>query len=322
MIDTKHILLWLVLGATASPAGQLEDWRAAMSRASSAQAEQKIDDALAAYGSALQIASADPRLELARAMTLAARGSLLHDLERTTEAEKNYVQALTLYDKHRDDPGLADHVIAAKLSLASLYLELDQPSKAVKLRLEDHLGSDLKAINRGRLYGVLAGVAYAQRRFADAEVGWLKEIAITEAEDNLFDTATALSNLAVLAAAKGDYHAAAVRLRRAVELFEAAVGPTSHRSIRARSNLGQVLMQLGERDEAMDLIRNAYQLAMRWFGADNPTTVRLCLDYAGALRMTGKKQEAKALEAGLKRLPGAAVAALRQRSTVDVMQLK
>jgi tetratricopeptide (TPR) repeat protein len=323
MIDTRLATMFVVLYATASPVvAQVEDWKSAMNRARSAQDEQRMDTALEAYEAAQRLVDTDPRFILPKAMTLAARGALLHDLERSSDAEKSYVEALNLFRQHPDAAVLADHITAVSLSLASLYLEIDQPSKAVKLRLEDLLGGQLSTANKGRVYGVLAGIAYAQRRYADAEAGWLKEIAIREGEKNPMDTAVALSNLGVLHATMGNFQKAETRLRRAVELFESSPGLEHPKSIRAQSNLGQILLRNGRQEEAVEWLGKAYERGLKWFAAESTISSQLCLDYAQALRKTGRKDEAKALEARLKRLPGATVSALRSRSTVDVMTLK
>jgi tetratricopeptide (TPR) repeat protein len=301
---------------------QANEWRAAMEQASSLQREQKPDAALAAYDRALKLVSSDPELTSALAITLGRRSALLHDLERTGEAEKGYMQALTLLNKHPDVSLFQTHIAGLKLSLASLYLEADQPSRAVKLRVEELLDQELSTTNKGRVYGILAGIAFANQRHADAEAAWLKEIAITETEHRGVDTATALSNLGVLSATKRDYRSAEERLRRAVQLFESGSGLQNPRSVRAQSNLGQILLLQGRKEEALEWLGSAYRVAVKWFGPENATTVQMCLDYSHALRKMGRKDEAKALEADLKQLPGAAMAELRGRSTVDVMRLK
>jgi tetratricopeptide (TPR) repeat protein len=323
MTATRLATMFFFMYATASPMmGQLQDWRAAMDRARSAQKEHRMDAALEQYEAALRAASGDPKLVGPKGVTLSQRGTLLHDLERSREAERDYLEALSIFRSHPDIALLNEHIVALNLSLASLYLEMDQPSKAVKLRLEDLLETRLSTANKARVHGVLAGVAYAQRRYVDAEAGWLKEVAINESENNPLDTAVALSNLGVLHATVGDFQKSERRLRRAVELFESSPGLEHPKSVRAQSNLGQVLFRNGRRDEGLAWLARAYERGMKWFGAENIVTAQLCLDYAEALRRTGRKDEAKALEAGLKRLPGATVSALRARSTVDVMMLK
>jgi tetratricopeptide (TPR) repeat protein len=323
MIDFKIVTVLLLICSSAYPVmAQADEWRAAMSKASSLHQEQKLDAAIVAYDEALRALKSGPEFTAPRALTLGRRSALLHDLERTGEAEKGYVQALSLLEKHPDAQILRAHIAGLKLSLASLYLEADQPSKAVKLRVEELLEYELSTVNKGRVYGILAGIAFAAGRNADAEAAWLKEIAITDSGRNTVDTATAFSNLGVLSAARRDYRSAAERLTRALELFELEPGLHHPKTVRAQSNLGQVLLLLGRKSEAVEWLGNAYQVAVKWFGPENVITVQMCLDYSQALRKTGRKDEAKALESGLKRLPGATVAALRARSTVDVMRLK
>jgi tetratricopeptide (TPR) repeat protein len=323
MFNTKIITTLLIICSTACPLmAQADQWRAAMDQASSFQQLQKPDAALEEYDRALKVVKSDPELTSALAITLGRRSALLHDLERTGEAEKGYLQALSLLQKHPDAQRLRAHIAGLKLSLASLYLEADQPSKAVKLRVEELLDYELSTTNKGRVYGILAGIAFADHRYADAEAAWHKEIATTESERQGVDTATALSNLGVLSAAKRDYRSAAERLTRALQLFQSASGLNHPKTVRAQSNLGQVLLLLGRRSEAVEWLGNAYELAVKWFGPENVITVQMGLDYSQALRKTGRKDEAKALEAGLKQLPGETVAALRARSTVDVMRLK
>lgn len=312
-------LVWIALSAVRCLADH-NHWTSAMSQASVAKEAGKFSDAERAYDEAVRATEQDPGLAVEHALAIARRASLLHDLQRTREAEKGYLQAMEIL--RREPPAAVQKQLGPLvISLAALYLEMGQPSKAVSLNIERLIPILESRANLANSYGVLGSVAFAQKRFTDAEAWWQRSVGMCESEKMSVDAAAALSNLGSLRAMKGDHKGAEVYFRRSVAHFSGSVGLEHPRAVVAQANLGHVLYRLGRHKDATEWLAKAHHLAGHWFGSENGITIRLWLDYAEALRRSGRKNEAKALRASVERLPAAVKAALPGRSTVDVLQL-
>jgi tetratricopeptide (TPR) repeat protein len=202
-----------------------------------------------------------------------------------------------------------------------LYLENDQPSKAIALNVEQLLPVLESRIQLANSYSILGSIAFVQSRLADAETWWQRSAGICEAEKLTQEAAVSLSNLGTLKAAQGDYKGATVYFRKSVEYFTTSIGLEHPLAVKAQSNLGQSLFRLRRYQEATQWLEKAHYLARKWYGTENAITIQLCLDHAEALRKLGRKDEAKAMVTGVQRMPAAVSAALPGRSTVDVLQL-
>jgi Nif-specific regulatory protein len=117
-----------------------------------------------------------------------------------------------------------------------------------------------------------------------------------EAEGELWDLATAYSNVGVVEYGRGNFHAAAELFEKSVRIDE-KIGALEHEAL-ARENLGDALEVLGLWDEALEQYRRCVTID----GFDETRASRLSV-YVPMARLTKKRGDiAKALEYGHKAL--------------------
>lgn len=313
-------LFCLSLAALPLAAGE-DQWERAMTEARAAGHEGRTKEALRAYEKAIDIAEAEPTRAVQQAIAMVGRAYVLQDVQRTREAEKEYVEALSIL---RAQPrGEAQrHIPAVVISLAALYLESHQPSKAVSLQLEKMVPTIEGAAVLANAYGVLGSMALVQRRLDDAEAWWLKALSLYDAQRPTEDVAVLLSNLGVSQSERLKFEGAAVYFRRSVDIFAATIGLEHPRAVKVQGNYGHALYRLRKYSDAAEWLGRSHRLAQQWYGTDNPVTIQLCLDHAQALRKLGRKDEAEVLFESVRRLPAGVTAALRGHGTIDVMNLQ
>jgi tetratricopeptide (TPR) repeat protein len=251
---------------------------------------------------------------------MGSRASLFHDLQQLREAENGYLEAIKIL-RQQEAESVKAHLAPLLISLAALYLETDQPSKALSLGLEELILSIDSRSLKAQAYGTLGAIAFAQKKIPAAESWWLRSLAMSEADNNLEDAAAVLSNLGLLAASKGDMQGSTVYFRKSVEHFRSTLGLEHPLSAKPQGNLGYALYRAGAYDESAEWLQNAYAVAKRWYGGENAVTIVLGLDYVAALRKSGRKHEAKAALKQMPKVPAAVLAALPGRNTVDVLSL-
>jgi tetratricopeptide (TPR) repeat protein len=207
-------------------------------------------------------------LELWRQTTPADAGTLDDRavIERAFELEKSgeYVVLLSLVTavlERRDRPDRPVSVIASLRRFhvnALLHLERYESAKA---ECEKLLGLE-ELEPRDRVLALLAFVicCYRLRRYTIARMG-LEEtercLGALGEEPTLW--AKLETNRAAISAALGQWSEAAAMYDRATTLHEAV--PDPHEACRARTNLGQSLIELGQWERAKDVLREALRSA-------------------------------------------------------------
>jgi tetratricopeptide (TPR) repeat protein len=317
--SVRQCAMWLSLTAWPLLADQAH-WRRAMAEAQSARQSARMQDAERAYDEALRAVDTDESLMLEKAIAISRRASLFHDLQRTREAEKGYLQALEILRRQPPESAKRD-VGPLLISLAALYLEQDQPSKAISLKLETIIPSLVSPADKANANATLGSIAFAQKRYSEAKSFWALSLAVSETHARAEDVAAVLNNLGLAASLTGDLEGATVYFRRSLEVFGTELGPQHPLTVKVQANLGHTLFRLRRYAEATDWLQQAHELARKWYGDENAITVQLCLARAEALRKAGRKEEAKSLIKAAGQVPAAVRAALPGRTTVDVIQL-
>ncbi|HYO82674.1 MAG TPA: tetratricopeptide repeat protein [Bryobacteraceae bacterium] len=309
----------LVLVASLPLAAAESEWRLAMDRAESARQMGKVQDALRAYEEAFAASGASGDLRFEQAVARGRRASLLHDLQRSQQAEKGYRDALALLKVQPASEASEKYAVTLTVDLAALYLELEQPSKAVKLGIEKMIPAIENAEGSGRAYSILGALAFVQRRYPEAEAWWLKALAAEESAQSNESAAVLLSNLGLLSLANRNVAASVRYHRRSIEQFTILYGLEHPRTTKAQANFAQALLEAGSHEEALAYIERAHGIARQWYGEENVTTAHLCIQHAESLSRAGRKQEAKVLFQRVRALPASIKSALVGTSSVDVL---
>ncbi len=106
---------------------------------------------------------------------------------------------------------------------------------------------------------------------------------------------TSLNNLATLIWRRGDYTRAAALQERVLDMDRRQLGPTHEYVATDLTALGQYYLYAGRLEEAVDRLREGYELIREVRGLDNPNTANAAASYADALIATGRPHEAEAL---------------------------
>ena len=321
---TMATLIRSVLGLAMALSATLDagesQWARAIREGDSARQSAKMQDAERAYDEAVNTASSDPTMSVQQAIAIGRRASLFHDLQRCREAERGYLQAVELLRQHGPE-STRRYGIPLIISLASLYLEQGEPSKAKRLKLEDLASSIESPADIANAHGALGSIAFAQGRYVEAETLWRRSMEVSEAHGETEDVAVALNSLGLAASMRGEFEAGTAYFRQSIERLTSSLGPEHPLLVKVQGNLGQALYRLRRYGEATEFLEKAHNLAQRWYGSENTITAQLCVARAEALRKSGRKQEAKVLLDASRQLPASVRAALPGRSTIDVLQV-
>lgn len=93
----------------------------------------------------------------------------------------------------------------------------------------------------------------------------------------------------------GLYESAEHLLRRAYELYSAALGPESDKTLQARNSLAQLLTERSEHEEAARLLQEQLEIQIRILGPEHPRTLITMNNLALDLDWQGRSVEAEAL---------------------------
>ena len=147
-----------------------------------------------------------------------------------------------------------------------------------------------------------AGVkAYQQGRYADAEKSF--QAAVKEAEG--FEPqdprlATSLNNLAELYRYQGQYAKAESLYKRALSIWEKALGPEHPDVAQSLNNLGVLYLIQGKYAEAEPLHKRALAIREKALGPNHPHVSQSLDNYADLLRKMNRESEAGQMEARAK----------------------
>jgi tetratricopeptide (TPR) repeat protein len=210
-------------------------------------------------------------------------------------AERYYLVALSFLRKLNDRR--MEHRVA--LNLASLYLEIGQPSKAENLLRpfipEESHPSPADA-DDAVLLSDLASVSLSQHRLADAErlfqtvVDFLEKRHDPES-DHI--RANAMNNLAGVFVLSGRISKGAAISHRALQVFEALPPEYAGDLVKGLANLAMITARLGESFESEELYRRAIATSETELGPEHPLLGTILARYAVFLRGMRRNDEAR-----------------------------
>jgi tetratricopeptide (TPR) repeat protein len=149
-----------------------------------------------------------------------------------------------------------------------------------------HLMNGLGCYRHGALGAYASALPLFQRALAIEEKAF---------GPNHLDTATTLSNLAVLLRALGDLAAARPLLERALTIYEMELGPDHHHTSYVLNNLALLLQTQGDLDAARPLYERALTIFEKKLGRGHPHTATNLDNLAGLLRAQGDLAAARPL---------------------------
>lgn len=146
------------------------------------------------------------------------------------------------------------------------------------------------------IYHNLAGLAYAQGRFEEAEPPARRALALREQTDgpNSDGAAADTAVLGAVLSGQGRLDEAEALLRRAIDLWSSRFGPEHYEVAVNLHNLGLVHQQRGAADQAVACLREALRIKRSTLGADH-VEVGALLNNLGVLYATqGRDRDALA----------------------------
>jgi tetratricopeptide (TPR) repeat protein len=233
--------------------------------------------------------------------SLTSLANTLDELGRGAEAERYYKRALIMAEKNVGSSTTAWAVLA--INLSAHYYEHGQPERSEPLLRKAITSLVLtEGPNDVRLAlarNCLAGVLIVRKAYAEAEP--LLQAALDIFDKNpetwRFRRAVALNNLGVLRRFQGRQQEGIALIEQAVALSEASLGMDHPGLIGELANLATSYEDLHRYDEAEVLLRRVIAIAEKRLGVEHPAYARGLSAYAKHLRMTGRKGEAKPMEA-------------------------
>lgn len=213
-------------------------------------------------------------------------------------AEKYYLAALSFYR------GSSDRRLDRRTgtNLASLYLEIGQPSKAERLLrslISDAPQPSVVDQDDAVLLSDLASIRVQQNRLADAErlfravIGFLED---RHDEENQEIRANVMSDLAYVLSLSGRSAEAAAYSRRAVQVFESLPQAYAGNLVKALANLAMITAAAGESSESAELFRRAIAASESELGPEHPLLGQVLARYAVLLRKMHRNADARKVE--------------------------
>lgn len=270
---------------------------------------------------ALKIARDSDRSEAHVALSYMVLGSVYRDWGRCSDANNNYLRAVTLFEKlPKPNAGYAFSAIVGLINTAS---ECEQYRAAEKLyhahsaALERFRAGPL---DDAKILSIQGGIARGKKRFAEAEDYFRRALQLMERTPGatLADLAETRSCMALMLDHQGRHEEALAESQRAIADLETA-SPRSVMLPAALNNAGCVLMELQRWDEAERLYQRALQLARELFGEDNRNTAEIMLNYSLALRKNKELPAAESLKQ--KGIESYRRSLMHDNQTVDVKDL-
>ena len=318
---STYLVITALLIAALLPVAAASEWNLAMGKAEAARQEGRVTEAMSAYAEAARISGLSDNPNYERALAKGRQASLLHDLQRHKEAEKAYREALSTLKVSIPSGASRAYTVTLKIDLAALYLELEQPSKALALGIKELIPVIESTQGEAKAYSILGAISFAQQRPSSATEWWRKALSAAEAANLHEDVVVLLSNLGLATYQMNDLPTSSVYLQRAVDMLAATYGLDHPMAVRAQANLAQVLHRYGRHEEALQHLGRAHSSAERWYGRQNVTTAHLAIQYAELLSKSGRAREAKLLLDGVQSLPASIRTGLVGVNTVDIRAL-
>jgi tetratricopeptide (TPR) repeat protein len=270
---------------------------------------------------AQQVTPSDPRIGVALnnlASIYCAEGKYI-------EAERSYERSLAILERALgpSDPYLAGTVLN---NFAQLYVETGQPARAEML-LDHALAIAQGAAGNGMSVAAiednLAAVYIREGLYRDARRLLEDALAICTRLLGPEDARNApiLNNLAAVAFETAEPEQALAYSRRALEILEKRPEQRPADFAKVVSNLGLFYSHNGDNAAAEECFKRALAVAQPILGADHPVVGAILGDYAGLLRRTHRKSEAKSLELRAKAIQSKSVRNNPLGMTIDAKSL-
>ena len=174
-----------------------------------------------------------------------------------------YVRALAIIEMaglgQSREAAAIHHNIGGARHARGDYAAAEGPARHAVAINEQALGHDhpTTAADRAALAPILDGLG----RHDEAEALLRAALATFEREQDEYEVAMTLGNLAAILQWRGDFQAAELMHRRALEIKERTLGPEHPELATTLSNLATTLYAEGRGDEAVPLLRRALALA-------------------------------------------------------------
>jgi tetratricopeptide (TPR) repeat protein len=280
----------------------------------------ELEEARKTLLSAVEIGRARGASDFRLGTALNNLGSVYHHLGDGKAAARYYREAvLMLKDSNRPDSGVwgplinlgALRVGEGRLTEAeTLYV---QASEAISRALGSQAAESIVVLNG------LADINIRRHRYTEAERYVIDSLERLEALGGSGQhRAMALFHLATIREHRGRLGDAEALLRRAIAAWEGSVG-RSHPTYAAAITKLAILISVTKPVEAEALFRAALICRERQLGRDHAETGSIVAAYAGLLRKTGRKQEARLLQ---RRLEGRARSQEGNSYTVNISALE
>lgn len=257
------------------------------------------------------------------AALLAALGSVEQDRGKYLEAERLYLQALSVSERSEDNR----EFICILNNLGTLYLDTGQFAKGERVRAQlvkvPSLVLDSHPRSAALLLNVIGGLEHARNRDAEAIRYYAQALEFLRKvpEPVSADLAAVESSLGFLHLEAAQYELAKDFFRRAIHNAEIALVPDGRRLISSLVNLAKCENMTGNPKDAEALARRAVELSSRTFGSEHLITATAMAEQANALRSLKRKPEARELEKCVQAALRYASTDSLDRHTVDVKNL-
>jgi tetratricopeptide (TPR) repeat protein len=271
-----------------------------------AQAFEKADERLAAddyAGSrdvlldALKSAGRSNTNSSYTALALLRIGSLDLDLGSSREAEKAYLEALSLWEKGNPPKNLDRGFVLA--GLQDVYMRNGKLTKAEECAREalevrqKALGPNAAGV--GTPIQNLAAVYQIEHRYAEALDLYRRAIDIFERSGAAWSPAMAAArgNLAMMWADEGQFDTAIREAETSLSILQVAIHGDGPQFARALYELADIECRGKRWVEAVEPIRQAKEITVRLFGKRHPMLAPILRIYAKVSNHTGHKRDAR-----------------------------
>lgn len=143
---------------------------------------------------------------------------------------------------------------------------------------------------------------FTQGRYSSAEIVARKRLAACRSlyGDMHTDTGISINLLGDILGLQGSFHSALKLQQRAASILEKTVGLQSEHFLQTQGSQGDMYLCLFRVEEAVDILRQSEETAVRVFGRSSTVTVSLQISLLSALVYSGKFSEAEQLAKWLK----------------------
>jgi len=213
--------------------------------------------------------------ELAGALN--ALGIVCKYTGRFSEGENHYVRALAILEANGEGQtplaAAVHHNIGGIRHARGDYEAAESPARHAVQINERALGDEHPVTAADR--AALAPILDALGRHDEAEALLRQALVTFEREQDDYEMAMTVGNLAAMLQRRGELEAAAIMHRRALDTKERTLGHDHPELATTLSNLGTTLHALGRSDEALPLLRRALALAEGSLDPSHPNLAAL-----------------------------------------------